>query len=79
MKNHLIETVLSIVVSVPLLLFVIPYFIEMNNIVATFVALALGIWVSGYMIYAIAMLIGALAMKMEELSSVITIRNEDDK
>ena len=79
MKTHLIEALLSIVVSVPLLLFVIPHFIEMNNIIATFIALALGIWVSGYMIYAIAMLIGALAMKMEERSSVITIRNEDDK
>lgn len=75
MIDKLIESILNnfgmfliVWFSVPILYYVIPILISLNNIVATFVALALGIWVSGYVIYAIAMLIGAIAIKMEESS-----------
>jgi uncharacterized membrane protein len=74
-----IKAILTILASIPILMYVVPYIVAFGNIVATFVALGFGVLVSGYAVYAMAILIGAMAMKMEDNSSVTTIRNEDDK
>jgi uncharacterized membrane protein SpoIIM required for sporulation len=73
------KAILTILASIPILLYVVPHIVSYGNIIATFVSLGLGILVSGYAVYAMAILIGAMAMKMEDNSSVTTIRNEDDK